>query len=295
MEFFAGDETGAGSILYSAEMQPNSLDQGDIAQFSVSSTPKSSLESKSKFLPMAGSSESSSVSGLSSKWEMKLGKKEWKKGEKRDGPEDPVNLGTIFTGSHVIPEEVNIFAATVPVLEQILVALNKDRKSSGKQDLVSLYSSWISQVAEKDEDGDPSVVERRFVKLNESSLLLFLSDQGPGSTSPFNLTFKKNLGIDATLPVLFQSMYFDPSFEGDEVSGGLFVHDPTMRENKGSRYVVQLPTTVSALEQWNDACLQVFHSGQMAGSSIRRQGRLPPEGAQALCPHRYAWYQHEQQ
>ncbi|KAK2605937.1 hypothetical protein QQS21_003663 [Conoideocrella luteorostrata] len=290
VEIFAGDETGSGSTLYSPEAHPSSLDQGDIIKFTVSSSTIDSVQRKSRAFPMSLLSSSASpvaslTGGIRSKWDMTLDKKEWKKGEKRDKPEDPVKFGTIFTGTHVIPEEVNIFGATVPILDEILEAINKGRKFSGKQVLDSLYTSFLNRVVEKDEDDDPTVVERRFIKVNESSTLLFLSDQGPDSTSPFNLTFKKNLGIDVTLPVLFQSMYFDVNFEGDEVSGGLFIHDPTMRENKGSRYFVNGEWQDEAFGDKADYRLRVskhFANISTPGTNISNSAGFQPAGVTAL-------------
>ncbi|KAJ3529746.1 hypothetical protein NM208_g9620 [Fusarium decemcellulare] len=289
VEVFAGNETGSGSILYSSEVDPRSLDQGDIIKFTVSSSTIPAAEPKSSWFPMSlFSSESPATAlrgGITSKWDMTLDRKEWKRGEKREKPQDPVKFGTVFTGTHVIPEDVNIFAGTVPILDEILEAINKDRKSNGKQTLDSLYTSFLNRVTEMDEDGDTSVVERRFIKVNESSTLMFLSDQGPESTSPFNLTFKKNLGIDVTLPVLFQSMYFDPNFEGDEVFGGLFVHDPTMRENKGSRYFLHGTWQDQVFGNKADYRLRVskhFASIATPGTNISDSAGFQPAGVTAL-------------
>ncbi|UNI18784.1 hypothetical protein JDV02_005034 [Purpureocillium takamizusanense] len=289
VEIFTGDETGSGSILYSSEAHPSSLDQGDIINVTVSSTSIGSWERRSESFPtslLSSESPASSLTGgIKSEWDMTLDKKEWKKGEKRSKPESPVKFGTIFTGTHAIPEEVNIFAATVPVLDEILAAINKDRKSSGKQVLDSLYTSFINRVTEKDEDGETSVVERRFIKVYESSTLLFLSDQGPESTSPFNLTFKKHLGINVTLPVLFQSMYFDRNFAGNEMFGGVFVHDPTMRENKGARYFIHGTWKDPAFGDKADYRVQVSkHFARIAtpGTNISNSALFQPAGVTAL-------------
>ncbi|KAL2751802.1 hypothetical protein ACRALDRAFT_1073126 [Sodiomyces alcalophilus JCM 7366] len=245
IEIFRGDAAGAGSLFHSSEANPRSLDQGRITKFTAAATDAASPDDTAKsssFFSRFVSSPSQAATApklrLEARWDMTIDMKEWKQGETRTEPQDPASLGVITTGLLPVPKDINLFGATVPAIDEIQDAMNKIRQADGKKPLERMYTYYMSRVRGKDDDGQDTVVDRRFIKLKEATTLLFLSDQGPESTSPFNLTFKKNLGISTTLPVLFQSMYFDRNTEGDEVSGAVFVHDPTKRGNKGSRYYV---------------------------------------------------------
>lgn len=164
-------------------------------------------------------------------------RKAWHKDTKKTQPDDPLDLGVLFTGVKTIPEGISLNFATVPVLDELQEAINSKRKAKGENLIGKLYSSHTEIIRGKDDDGDPIIVERTVVVVRKASMLSFLSDHGPDSTNVFGLTFQKNLGSSIKLPALFHSIYVEKNFEGDRVSGALFEYDPTKRQAKGERYV----------------------------------------------------------
>lgn len=124
----------------------------------------------------------------------------------------------------------------VPVLDKLLAAINKKLERQNEPQFQDpLYSHHVEVYRTKSADEYPIELARTYVTLTKPSLVRDLSDQGPDSTAIFDLTFKKNLGIDLRLPVLFQSMYIDEAGLKDETTGALYELDPEKRQGKGER------------------------------------------------------------
>jgi hypothetical protein len=211
---------GAAALFYSAESDPQSLEDGEIIRSNV--VPSS---------PEVGIQSSPLVSHL----DLSFGEKRWPKDDSHADPGNLLALDIVASGVQSIPQGGNVLYVRVPKLDTLLDAINKKLKSQGQAPMKSLYTASFALVPGVDDDQQPTQVKRTYVTLTRASLVMSLSDQGPNSTEVLNLTFKKKLGIDLVLPALFHSFYIDPNVLEKTVSGALFELDPTKREGKGAR------------------------------------------------------------
>ncbi|KPM46112.1 hypothetical protein AK830_g409 [Neonectria ditissima] len=285
LEVYATDDGGVGTLFYSSELDPQSFKDGQIVKANAVLSSASTSEAALYSSPEGGSSSSS---GLTSKWSLTLDKSAWPKEERRDNPKTPASFDFILTGSETIPEGIKVNFSQVPLLDSLLVAINKDRDSKKKQPIEEdLYRSHMEFVWGKDEDDQPVRLTRTYITLTQASLVLSLSDQEPTSTNVFDLTFKKSLGIDLRLPALFESFYIDTDAFADTVTGALYELDPTKREAKGERHLV-----VGKYEDDDDFeevvrrdrafASQAFASHVTAGLSPEHDPQLQPAAITAL-------------
>lgn len=155
---------------------------------------------------------------------MQYDKSTWAPGEPLDKPKDPMSGMDVQWGFLYPPDGSQTTATRIPILDDLRDQLNE--KYNRKFD--RLYDSWEIVL----DDGRI----RATVEFNLASVVPFISDAGM-DVNTLNVNFKSQLGIDITLPVLFQSFYIDYDVDLRTVKGAIFDYNPLMRDTKGDRWV----------------------------------------------------------
>lgn len=155
---------------------------------------------------------------------MQYDKSTWAPAEPLDKPKDPMSGMDVQWGFLYPPDGSQTTATRIPVLDDLRDQLNE--KYNRKFD--RLYDSWEIVL----DDGRI----RATVEFNLASVVPFISDAGM-DVNTLNVNFKSQLGIDITLPVLFQSFYIDYDVDLRTVKGAIFDYNPLMRDTKGDRWV----------------------------------------------------------
>lgn len=117
----------------------------------------------------------------------------------------------------------------VPLLDQLLVDINKFYSLMGDAQLDALYSSTV-EVTSKGE-------QRGTIFLEKSALLHHLADKPAGVdelSSLFNVTFK-NIGSDVTLPLLYQTLGVQLSSDFSSLTGAATEYSGANRGGDGTR------------------------------------------------------------
>ncbi|KAI3005469.1 hypothetical protein CBS147345_7540 [Aspergillus niger] len=153
---------------------------------------------------------------------MQYDKSTWAPGEPLDKPKDPMSGMDVQWGFSYPPDGSQTTATRIPVLDDLRDQLNE--KYNRKFD--RLYDSWEIVL----DDGRI----RATVEFNLASVVPFISDAGM-DVNTLNVNFKSQLGIDITLPVLFQSFYIDYDVDLRTVKGAIFDYNPLMRDTEGDR------------------------------------------------------------
>ncbi|KAI2812118.1 hypothetical protein CBS115989_10777 [Aspergillus niger] len=153
---------------------------------------------------------------------MQYDKSTWAPGEPLDKPKDPMSGMDVQWGFLYPPDGSQTTATRIPILDDLRDQLNE--KYNRKFD--RLYDSWEIVL----DDGRI----RATVEFNLASVVPFISDAGM-DVNTLNVNFKSQLGIDITLPVLFQSFYIDYDVDLRTVKGAIFDYNPLMRDTKGDR------------------------------------------------------------
>lgn len=140
----------------------------------------------------------------------------------RTEPEDPVDGGVLEDGFLTSPDGVKTRMLHIPLLEQLRDQINQQFG----QNLGAFYKVIPHSRGELDSFT---------VIFNRAPLIPFISDAGLDVEKTFRVGFQSDLGIDVTLPVLYQQMTitFDYMYYG--FTGYLFEYDPTKRGYKGNR------------------------------------------------------------
>ncbi|GKZ49349.1 hypothetical protein AbraIFM66951_001754 [Aspergillus brasiliensis] len=109
--------------------------------------------------------------------------------------------------------------------QPLITVSMKDRLNEKyNREFERLYDSWEAVL----DDGRI----RATVEFNLASVVPFISDAGM-DVNTVNVNFKSKLGIDITLPILFQSFYIDYDVDLYTVKGAIFDYNPLMRDTKG--------------------------------------------------------------
>lgn len=157
-----------------------------------------------------------------STWKLTLDRKPWPKETKRDKPEDPVDGGILEQGAWISAAGHQTPVVRLPLVEQLRDQINRKYN----QKLGDFY-----KVTSRVVDGDLE----HTVYFNRAPLVPFVSDAGPDLKKTLNVGFKSDLGIDLTLPALYQQMTFKFDVQFHNLTGHFFEYDPTKRGFKGDR------------------------------------------------------------
>ncbi|KAI1828148.1 hypothetical protein F4861DRAFT_245595 [Xylaria intraflava] len=158
-------------------------------------------------------------------YELTLDQSVWPPDTERTEPETPVSGGTMEDGTMQSPYGVSTYMVQFPLIDQLRDQIN----TKFSQNLGSFY-----QISGKYTDGLQSFT----VAFDKAPLVPFVSDAGLDIDKKFGVGFDSKLGIDVTLPSLFQQMTFTFDVNYQTFSGYFYEYDPTKRGYKGDRHLV---------------------------------------------------------
>ncbi|KAI0549850.1 hypothetical protein F4679DRAFT_228149 [Xylaria curta] len=158
-------------------------------------------------------------------WEVTLDRSVWPPDTDRTEPEDPVDGGVLEDGYWTNEQGVELPGIRVPLVDTLRDEIN----GNFNQQLGDFYQG-ISRF----KDGEQSY----YLGFNGAPLLPFISDTGLDVTKTFDVGFKSDLGIDITLPSLYQEMRITMDALYTGFTGYFFEYDPTKRGNRGNRHLV---------------------------------------------------------
>ncbi|GLA90141.1 hypothetical protein AtubIFM56815_005699 [Aspergillus tubingensis] len=156
---------------------------------------------------------------------MQYDKGTWAPDEPIDKPKDPISGMDVQWGFLYPPDGSQTTETRVPILDELRNRLNEKYN----REFERLYDSWEVIL----DDGRT----RATVEFNLASVVPFISDAGM-DVNTLNVNFKSQLGIDITLPILFQSFYIDYDVDLRTVKGAIFDYNPLMRDTKGDRHFI---------------------------------------------------------
>ncbi|PYH66584.1 uncharacterized protein BO88DRAFT_468977 [Aspergillus vadensis CBS 113365] len=156
---------------------------------------------------------------------MQYDKSTWTPDEPIDEPKDPISGMDVQWGFLYPPDGSQTTETRVPILDELRDRLNEKYN----REFERLYDSWEVIL----DDGRT----RATVEFNLASVVPFISDAGM-DVNTLNVNFKSQLGIDITLPILFQSLYIDYDVDLRTVKGAIFDYNPLMRDTKGDRHYI---------------------------------------------------------
>ncbi|PYH30565.1 uncharacterized protein BO87DRAFT_342321 [Aspergillus neoniger CBS 115656] len=156
---------------------------------------------------------------------MQYDKSTWAPDEPIDEPKDPVSGMDVQWGFLYPPDGSQTTETRVPILDELRDRLNEKYN----REFERLYDSWEVIL----DDGRT----RATVEFNLASIVPFISDAGM-DVNTLNVNFQSQLGIDITLPILFQSFYIDYDVDLRTVKGAIFDYNPLMRDTKGDRHYI---------------------------------------------------------
>ncbi|OJI87346.1 hypothetical protein ASPTUDRAFT_116731 [Aspergillus tubingensis CBS 134.48] len=156
---------------------------------------------------------------------MQYDKSTWAPDEPIDEPKDPVSGMDVQWGFLYPPDGSQTTETRIPILDELRDRLNEKYN----REFERLYDSWEVIL----DDGRI----RATVEFNLASVVPFISDAGM-DVNTLNVNFKSQLGIDITLPILFQSFCIDYDVDLRTVKGAIFDYNPLMRDTKGDRHFI---------------------------------------------------------
>ncbi|GLA65152.1 hypothetical protein AtubIFM54640_006893 [Aspergillus tubingensis] len=156
---------------------------------------------------------------------MQYDKGTWAPDEPIDKPKDPISGMDVQWGFLYPPDGSQTTETRVPILDELRNRLNEKYN----REFERLYDSWEVIL----DDGRT----RATVEFNLASVVPFISDAGM-DVNTLNVNFKSQLGIDITLPILFQSFYIDYDVDLRTVKGAIFDYNPLMRDTKGDMHFI---------------------------------------------------------
>lgn len=154
------------------------------------------------------------------KWNVTLDKSVWPPNTERTEPEDPMDGGTFEDGYWA--EQVQVPAVRLNLVDSLQDQINQ-KYSQGLGDFYDVASQM--------KDGEQTYS----VQFKRAPMVPFVSDANPDINKTFGVGFQSDLGIDITLPSLFQEMTFTMDAFYESFTGYFFEYDPTMRGYKGNR------------------------------------------------------------
>ncbi|KFG84691.1 hypothetical protein MANI_115552 [Metarhizium anisopliae] len=158
------------------------------------------------------------------KWNVTLDKCVWPPNTERTEPEDPMDGGTFEDGYWA--QQVEVPAVRLNLVDSLQDQINQKYS----QGLGNFYD-----VTSQMKDGEQTYS----VQFKRAPMVPFVSDANPDINKTFGVGFQSDLGIDITLPSLFQEMTFTMDALYESFTGYFFEYDPTMRGYKGNRHLVQ--------------------------------------------------------
>ncbi|KZF22467.1 hypothetical protein L228DRAFT_268931 [Xylona heveae TC161] len=155
------------------------------------------------------------------RWNVQYDRSVWEEDTEKTQPDDPIDGGQLVD----VQAPYNVIQVQIPVLDQLQTQIN----SKFRQNLGNFYttSCYI----------DKSGREKVCIRLDKSALMPFISDSGM-DVETLEVSFKDAIGVDLTLPVLFQEMTLSYNPLYTKLTGAWYEYDPTKRGMKGNRHLV---------------------------------------------------------
>ncbi|KAI1757865.1 hypothetical protein F4782DRAFT_475448 [Xylaria castorea] len=158
-------------------------------------------------------------------WEVTLDQSVWPPDTDRTEPEDPIDGGLLEDGFWTNEQGVELPGIRSPLVDNLRDEIN----GHFEQELGDFYQG-ISRF----KDGE----QKYYLQFSHAPLLPFISDAGLDVNKTFDVGFKSDLGIDITLPSLYQDMEITMDALYTGFTGYFFEYDPTKRGNRGNRHLV---------------------------------------------------------
>ncbi|KAJ5546864.1 hypothetical protein N7494_004449 [Penicillium frequentans] len=224
-EIYSQGISGTGVVYLSPESEPwNNPARDQVHTFKASAgdlqgqTPRSSPYTSAA----ADQYEWRSFGG----YKITLDRSVWAPDTERSDAKDPVDGGTLEQGAWTSSDGPDIPGLRFPLVDKLRDQINK----SSSQPLGDFHKI-TSQMVEGE-------LEYTIV-FSCAPLIPLISDVGPNVKKTFQVGFSSDLGVDVTLPMLYQQMRikFDDQYNG--FTGYLFEYDYRKRGGKGNRHFIK--------------------------------------------------------
>ncbi|KAF7596915.1 hypothetical protein BBP40_011960 [Aspergillus hancockii] len=175
-------------------------------------------------------------------------------------PTNPMDGVEIELGTYLTEEGYQFTNVQVPVLDKLQQQLNS---KTGK-DLESFYRATCTTTK--------TAIEAT-VTFHRAPLIPFISNAGL-DVDVFDVDFQSTVGIDLTLPVLFQELVVELDEFFYDTTGALYEYEPGVRAAKGTRHIV--------VGEESDSSRQAFFNALRAKVSFAYAPYSKPGAVNAL-------------
>ncbi|KAI1298340.1 hypothetical protein F5Y03DRAFT_409408, partial [Xylaria venustula] len=210
--------SGHGTVFVTSESDPTRLSKDDIHTFDIQAKPVRGAQSPENVLSAGGG-----YVALDN-YKLTVDRREWLPNTEQDDIQDPIDMGDFTYGYSDEGDKVNVPYVQFPTLNIIQEEIN----TKCEKDLDELYRIECATLADN--------TFRATVRFHRASTIPLISDSGD-DIKTFDVRFP-DLGLEATLPVLFQEFYIDIDIFEDFSYGAVYEFDPEMRGGKGTRHLI---------------------------------------------------------
>lgn len=209
--------TGDGTIFVTTELNPTQVDNNGLYTFTIRAKPVLEAQKQGSTLD-----DGKGYVGLD-KYNLTVDRTEWLPDTDRGEVQDPIDMGEFTYGYSDEGDTTYVQYAQYALLNELGESINRKFDKS----LDELYKVECTTLEDN--------TFRATVRFHRASTVPLISDSGD-DVRTFNVKFP-GLGLDLTLPVLFQEFYIDIDVFDDFSYGALYEFDPDMRGGKGTRQV----------------------------------------------------------
>ncbi|KAI0976249.1 hypothetical protein F4678DRAFT_456572 [Xylaria arbuscula] len=204
--------SGHGTVFVTSESDPTRLRKDDIHTFDIKAKPVMGAQSPERYVALDN-------------YKLTVDRREWPANKDQGKIQDPIDMGDFTYGYSDEGDKVIVPYVQFPTLNHIQDAIN----TKFKKDLDELYRIECATLEDN--------TLRATVRFHRASTVPLISDSGD-NVRTFDIQFP-DLGLTATLPVLFQEFYIDIDVFEDFSYGALYEFDPEMRGGKGTRHLIR--------------------------------------------------------
>ncbi|KAI1817992.1 hypothetical protein GGS20DRAFT_574537 [Poronia punctata] len=219
LRIFPDGLSGQGTVFVTSESSPARLSKDSIFTFKAQARSASEEQGQGNALDSGRG-----YVGLD-KYQLTVDRTEWPADTDQDDIRDPIDLGEFTYGYSDEGDGANIPYIQFPLLNQLQDSIN----SKFNKELDELYRIELETLQDN--------TFRATVRFHRASTVPLISDSGE-DVRTFDVKFPE-LGLDLTLPVLFQGFYVDLDIFNDYSYGALYEFDPEMRGGKGKRHMLK--------------------------------------------------------
>lgn len=232
LRFDSTGRSATGAIVFSQESNPSSLSKKDVVSVWTGPSRTNKQAPTNTRTKVALSDDTDEDGGqLIEPWDydITIDKEVWDPDTDRDKAKQPFQAGKITDIIYVTKEGFLQPQAAVPALDQLQEYINKTLRPN-EPPLDPFYTVSVG-----DPPGGGDVLYN--IEMNQAQLIPFISGSGSElDIKLYDVSFKESIGLDLTLPFLWQSLHFQYT-DADlmEFTGAVYEYDPSMRGNKGNR------------------------------------------------------------